>query len=497
MPAKRSKRPTVKMVPYQIPDLNRVVDTSPQEPPYTADHLRTIGRIRPKRSVDIAHSALGIGFEMLDRKAFDPEPAYPYLAQSGVKWARVQTGWNRCEKTPGKYRFRWLDQVIDNLLEIGITPWFSVSYGNLLYTPGAEWEGVGGVPLYYGEQVVDAWRKFVGALAQHFKGRVLHWEVWNEPNTGGYWPFEVETKPEDYTELVRITAQEIREEIADAVIIGGAISGIDLDFTVRAAKAGLLQYIDKFSFHPYDVIPERTAAGIRCLRETLDRLGGSQIGLWQGECGQVSRPGVTVRKAHRANEHTQAKYLTRRMLLDLSLGMEVSQFFHACDSHDLRRSQDPTILSVGPIGILDRLNDYQPKRAFYALQTIAALFDSETVTSNAGYLEIHTGGFRPEMAAVGSVSNLFERRDFPLFVYYCPEHPLFDNEAHSVRLRLWTEKRLKAPVLIDPLFNRVYRVPLTEDNFKAGRLVLELMPLIDYPLILTERKAIQDILASD
>jgi hypothetical protein len=56
---------------------------------------------------------LGIGFETLDRKFFDPKPTYEPLEKLGIKWARVQTGWSRCETTKGKYDFAWLDEIVD------------------------------------------------------------------------------------------------------------------------------------------------------------------------------------------------------------------------------------------------------------------------------------------------------------------------------------------------------------------------------------------------
>ena len=50
------------------------------------EQLKKIGRITPKRSLDVKESKLGIGFEKLDRNVFDPEKAYDKLALVGVKW---------------------------------------------------------------------------------------------------------------------------------------------------------------------------------------------------------------------------------------------------------------------------------------------------------------------------------------------------------------------------------------------------------------------------
>ena len=48
------------------------------------ERLRQIGSIRPASAAEIGWSRLGVGFEKLDRKAFDPAAAYDQVAQLGV-----------------------------------------------------------------------------------------------------------------------------------------------------------------------------------------------------------------------------------------------------------------------------------------------------------------------------------------------------------------------------------------------------------------------------
>ena len=72
---------------------------------YQLEQLKEIGRVTPKASVDIKKSKMGIGFEKLDRNVFDPEKAYDKLAKVGVKWVRIQSGWQRTEREKGVYDF--------------------------------------------------------------------------------------------------------------------------------------------------------------------------------------------------------------------------------------------------------------------------------------------------------------------------------------------------------------------------------------------------------
>ena len=85
-----------------------------------------LGRLPSKKSIDVKDSILGIGFETLDRDTFEPAKVIPFLAESGVKFARCQTGWMKCEKTLGQYDFKWLDEVADPLAKVGIETWFSL-----------------------------------------------------------------------------------------------------------------------------------------------------------------------------------------------------------------------------------------------------------------------------------------------------------------------------------------------------------------------------------
>ena len=112
--------------------------------------MTLIGKLAVHNANDIAVSRFSVGFETLDRKMFTPSKCYKPLADLGVKRARLQTGWNRCETVKGEYDFSWLDESVDALLALGVQPWFNVGYGNKLYMPGAPDAAVGHIPHGYG-----------------------------------------------------------------------------------------------------------------------------------------------------------------------------------------------------------------------------------------------------------------------------------------------------------------------------------------------------------
>lgn len=78
--------------------------------------MKCIGTMVLHASAEIEKSFVCIGFETLDRDMFDAEKCYGPLSQTGIKHARCQTGWIKCEKEKGVYDFEWLDKIVDNLL---------------------------------------------------------------------------------------------------------------------------------------------------------------------------------------------------------------------------------------------------------------------------------------------------------------------------------------------------------------------------------------------
>ena len=88
-------------------------------------------------------------------------------------------GW---EKEPGEYKFAWLDEIVNSLLDRGVQPWFNIGYVNTHYSPNApHWIAVGWVPTQ-AQDARAAWRKYVHAPVTHFSDRVSNFEMWNEVN---------------------------------------------------------------------------------------------------------------------------------------------------------------------------------------------------------------------------------------------------------------------------------------------------------------------------
>lgn len=135
------------------------------------ERLIKVGEIKQKKSSEIKHSRIGLGFEKLDRNAFDPNKVYRFVGESGIKWARLQSGWQRTEKEKGIYDFAWLDDIVDHMIAMGVEPWLFLCYGNQLYTlDAAKYFGAVGCPLIATEEERTAWTNYVKATVKHYHG---------------------------------------------------------------------------------------------------------------------------------------------------------------------------------------------------------------------------------------------------------------------------------------------------------------------------------------
>jgi hypothetical protein len=428
--------------------------------PFRAFGLEVIGKLRPRASASIAASPLSVGYETLDRRHFDPAKTYAHAAQLGVKWARCQTGWARTEKTKGQYDFAWLDEVVDGLLKIGIQPWFNLGYGNPLYTPKADATAVGWVPVF-DEAALEGWKKFTAKLAEHFRGRVRHYEIWNEPNITGFWK---PGKPDavSYVKLVEQTAPVIRQQVPDAVIIGCGLAGIPMDYYKQCLAAGLAKHVDKISFHPYRSVPESGYdKEVRTMRELLEKQGAARVGLWQGENGCPSQKGgAGALRDVDWNETRQAKWLTRRILSDLRLEVELTSYFLIVDLVGYRGSTNWKGLLRG--------KDYSLKPAYFAYQNLCALFDADTRKTDLS-LQI------ADKDESKVVTASFLRQGEPLYVYWTPES--LTKDVSPKKAKVTVARPPQNPALLDPLSGRIFKIT----SFDA-------LPLLDYPVIIGSEK---------
>ena len=462
-----------------------------------------LGVLRMVPSREIRDSAVSIGFECLDRDIFDPTKCYDPLAAAGVKYARCQTGWCKCEKTKGVYTFEWLDDIIDNLITRGIKPWFNVGFGNKLYMPDAYGEAaVGHVPLYYGEETLLAWQNFIAALAEHFKGRVAYWEIWNEPELPQFWR-PAEPSNLEYLKLIQITAPIIRAKCPGAKT-GACSHAVRHPYVLELMELGIAAFIDFYTVHAYKIVPEiNFLEAVAEYRSVLDANGGRHVEIWQGESGYPSHfpPNHWMKPTVLDSERNQAKWMLRRFATDRRAGCRMSSFFQMVDMiQKPYQMGNTTNNDPARHGILHG-RTYLPKPSYYTMASYCAVFDDEaTLQPRLPLLGSfpNPGDSADEASKAVSqtlIGDVYLRKGYPMFGYYLPEN--VQNAypgAQGFELICPSDsawKRIERAVLVDLLKGRVYTVVNTE-VLPNGSYHFSGLPLTDYPLVITDAAALED-----
>ncbi len=295
---------------------------------------------------------LGVNIHFTDPKSGEMK----MLADAGFKFVRMDLDWARTEKERGVYDFAPYERLLDELDRHGIRAMLILDYANPLYDDNRSPDT---------DEGRAAFAKLAAAAATKFKGRGVLWEMYNEPNIAPFW----RPKPNvnDYIKLALETGKAIRAAAPDEIYIGPATSGVDLPFLEACFKAGLLEYWDAVSVHPYrQVDPETVEEDYRNLRLLLARHApkDKKIPILSGEWG-YSAAWVGV------DEERQAKLLARQWLINMSQDVALSIWYDWHDDGPEEKEPEHHFGTVRHEHHKDRDPAYDPKPAYVAARTLA------------------------------------------------------------------------------------------------------------------------------
>jgi len=226
---------------------------------------------------------------------------------------------------------------------------------------------------------MNEYARFAEVTVAHFKGRISHWELWNEPNISAFW----KPKPNAarYASLVRAAYPRIKAANPDAFVLAGATSpapndGTQIDevsFLQQVYENGGQGHFDAWSHHPYthpappgNVHPDcawyqiyGTQTSIRSLM-TSHGDGGKKV--WGTEYGPptAGTPGSV-------SESTQAQWVTDAYRLWRSYDWAGPLFWYA------DRDEEPSGASTSAWNYYGLLrHDFSPKPAWSAYRAAAS-----------------------------------------------------------------------------------------------------------------------------
>ncbi len=250
------------------------------------------------------------------------------IAAAGFKFVRTGLDWPWTEQIKGQYDFSYYEVLVSSLTKNNMFAYFVVDHlGNPLYNESHS-------------VITDAGRKaysqWAAAAVDHFKGRGIIWEIWNEPNVNIFWNNNPNVT--QYIALALEAVKAIRKKTKNEIIVGPATS-VDLIFLEECFKAGLLNYWDAVSIHTYrQSNPETVFIEYLNLKNLIKKYApnGKSIPIINGEWGYTVFDTVWIK----FSATQQAKYLSRQLLTNVMNGIPVSTWFEWHDGTNATNPED-------------------------------------------------------------------------------------------------------------------------------------------------------------
>lgn len=444
--------------------------------------MRLLGKIHAKTSLEIGEeSRVSIGFECVDRDLINPDRCYDLLGKSGVKYARCQTGWAKTEKVKGKYDFKWLDDMVNNLLDRGVKPWFNLGYGNPLYMENiTNPTAVGCVPILYGEEAMSAWLDFVEATVLHFKDRVTHWEIWNEAENTHFW-YPGTPNPNEYAQFIKQTSKVIKQVKPDAKT-GACTAWLDFSYINDLIRNLSKGDIDFFSYHTYRIsVEDNTAEEAVHLRKVLDQNGFNDVAIWMGEGGRASWFPENYWLPGKSTQHQQAVWQLRRFIHDIKCGTELTSFFQIADMVKPYEKANETIKKAAAHGILDG-ETYQPKKSYETISRLATVLGEKIAISNNMFVLSFN---KDKFEYLSRVTISAKKNGSDIYFYWIPSNVEEERGIFEKADAYFEKGNIKEPVIVDLFDGNVYE-PDFETN-AADIISIKQLPVAEYPILICDK----------
>jgi len=202
-------------------------------------------RLQPKRSGELADNRIAGGHDLpwvLDLGVTRNTIGINEVEWSGVIWSR-----------PEFEVSSWLDDYVTTLAANGMILSNQMCFWDKANHAGI-WEEPQGYSRFQTEEEIQRYLEFVEFNVEHFKDRIEYYEIWNEPDNGGF-PVQYIQVP-DYINLVKRVAPVIRQAYPEAKIVISAGANLrfsrDYLFELIGSEESkeMLPLVDVIGWHP-------------------------------------------------------------------------------------------------------------------------------------------------------------------------------------------------------------------------------------------------------
>lgn len=257
------------------------------------------------------------------------------LREAGFGWIRQQFPWSSIEPVS---KGRFVDRVIgvntwdvyDSIVDLAAANDLRV-IARLDTSP--PWARADTDWPFTPPDRLDDFGDYVELVARRYKGRIRHYQIWNEPNLHIEWG-QRPVDPEAYVELLRVGYERIKRVDPDALVLSASLSPTieasdralnELIYLQRMYDAGAARFFDIMSVQAYGLrngpddrrleLGDVNFSRPTLIRELMVRNGDAAKPIWASEVGWNSQPESVKAEPNfgRVSEALQARYTVRAL----------------------------------------------------------------------------------------------------------------------------------------------------------------------------------------
>lgn len=237
--------------------------------------------------------------------------------------------WSSLEPERGRWDFRALDKIVDAASSRDIEIVFALGHPPRWASARPDETSAWGPGQAAGPRDITDWHNFVRTVAIRYKGKIRHYEVWNEPN----WDTFFSGRVEQMVALAREAHRVLKEVDPSIVVVSPSAtyeSGVKWLDQYLAKGGG--NYADAIGFHFYVIPgrPEDMLGRVRAVRDVMAKHGAGAKPLWNTEFGWLIANRTGAFRAEDAGFPKGSKilagdeasaYLARSLILGAASGM--------------------------------------------------------------------------------------------------------------------------------------------------------------------------------
>jgi hypothetical protein len=227
----------------------------------------------------------------------DSSTAWPAAAFGSWRLWDAGVAWPDLQPRPGQWDFSRLDRYVamaqragvDLLLPLGLTP----AWASARPTEPSHYQ-----PGWAAEPArMEDWRAYVRTVAMRYRGRVRHFELWNEINEKGFYTGSMRKMVELGCEARRILKEvDVENRLVSPALVG---AGSEPEQLAQFLRSGGMACVDIIGYHFYvpHREPEELVMLVSRVRAVMARQGVAGLPLWNTESGWLLENSATAPRA--------------------------------------------------------------------------------------------------------------------------------------------------------------------------------------------------------